>query len=165
MSDTPAAATATDPTAAPAPYESDIFVTWRVLGPPADGGTREPAGWVATDAVRTFGLVDGDAAWTENDDLIGYHFGVIDDGTVAVKEALPTDLPPLPIGPNADPAATIAAPDPADAEFAGFAETVSMFVGHGRGKLAEARGAAPVEPPLAAAEPAAAAAPATPPVQ
>lgn len=129
---------AATPTAAP--YTSDIFVTWRILGPrTTEGAPREPLGWVATDAVRAFGLVDGADAWTEDADLVGYHYGEITDGTVAVRADLPAGLPPLPIGPNATPDAKLADPAPDDE----FAATVSMFVAHGRGKLTEARGATP----------------------
>lgn len=149
------------PAAAPA-YTSDIFKTWRVLGPVAPEGGREPAGWVATDAVRTFGLADGDDAWTENPDLIGYHFGTIDDGTAAVPTPLDAGLPPLPIGPGADPNARLNAPDPGDADTNAFVDTVGMFVDAGRKKLAAGRDAPAPAADAAAPAPAGEASP-TPP--
>lgn len=131
-----------------AEYTSPHFVTWRIFAPvtPTDTARKE-AGWVATDGVRTFGILDGEDAWTENDDLIGYHFGVIDDGTTAVKTSLGEGLPALPIGPNADPKAKVNTPDPTDAEFNEFANTVGMFVDHGRKPTTEPAAAAPEDTP------------------
>ena len=150
MTDT-STAPAPEPTAA-APYTSDIFVTWRVLGPRTDEAPREPVGWAATDAVRAFGLTDGDDAWTEDADLVGYHFGTIDDGTVAVRADLPDGLPPLPIGPNADPNAKLAPPPGDDA--GDLAGTITMFVENGRAALDAARGKGDTAAPAAPADPA-----------
>ena len=123
----------------PALPKSKIWETRQLISPPqfnaADGKvTYYPVGWVATNGYQSFGLVEGENEWTEDWGLIGYLTGEFDDGVTAVPKDLPADLPPLPIGPNADPNA-ITAPAVKDTADNNFADAVGVFADEGRRKL------------------------------